>query len=124
MRGGTYRISDSGIVITRSGSSGNPLNGFSYPGEVPILDGISMTTAYHSGFWHEAALRELFPAGSSVLVRDWRRYWLEGPSRMPITRSTGCSGGYPRLPARLPAGENEHCLHALLAGNPFAAARP
>ena len=29
-------------------------------------------------FWHDAALRELFPAASSVLLRDWRRCWLEG----------------------------------------------
>jgi asparagine synthase (glutamine-hydrolysing) len=31
-----------------------------------------------AGFWHDAARRELFPDGPSVLLRNWRRLWLEG----------------------------------------------
>jgi asparagine synthase (glutamine-hydrolysing) len=29
-------------------------------------------------FWHDAARRELLPDGPSVLLRNWRRRWLEG----------------------------------------------
>src|SRR5450759_1849700 len=59
MRGGTYLLSDSGVQTSRSGSSGNYINVFNYPGETPILDGINITTSYRSAiqltnasWWH------------------------------------------------------------------------
>jgi hypothetical protein len=58
MRGGTYTLAGP-IYVNRSGSSGNLIKVFNYPGEVPILDGISITTSYHSAiqmnnasWWH------------------------------------------------------------------------
>lgn len=38
LRGGTYAF-PAQLVISRSGTSGNPIRLFNYPGEVPILDG-------------------------------------------------------------------------------------
>jgi chitodextrinase len=59
MRGGTYLLSDSGVQTSRSGSSGNYISVFNYPGETPILDGINITTSYRSAiqltnaaWWH------------------------------------------------------------------------
>lgn len=40
MRGGTYPM-PAQTSITRSGTSGNPIRVFNYPGEVPVLDGSS-----------------------------------------------------------------------------------
>jgi hypothetical protein len=60
MRGGTYPFPVQ-TVITRNGSSGNPIKVFNYPGEVPILDGSSNpNTGGHSiirvnnavSWWH------------------------------------------------------------------------
>jgi parallel beta-helix repeat protein len=49
MRGGTYMLSDSGISISRSGTSSSRITVANYPGEVPVLDGSAMTTASRSG---------------------------------------------------------------------------
>ncbi len=71
MRGGTYALTDSGVQISRSGSSGNYINVFNYPGETPILDGINITTSSHSAiqltdvsWWHFQGL-EIKNAGAS-----------------------------------------------------------
>ena len=58
MRGGTYTLT-SRTVLSRNGSSGNPIRVFNYPAEIPIIDGISITNENHpsiSGtnisWWH------------------------------------------------------------------------
>jgi hypothetical protein len=50
MRGGTYALATQ-VNIGRNGSSGNYINLFNYPGEVPILDGISLTNPNDSDIW-------------------------------------------------------------------------
>ena len=45
-RGGTYNIT-SGISITRSGSAGNYICYFAYPGETPILDGSGYSSSFN-----------------------------------------------------------------------------
>ena len=58
MRGGTYTLA-APVSISRNGGSGNRIEVFNYPSEVPILDGISLTNTNHSGiqlnsasWWH------------------------------------------------------------------------
>jgi hypothetical protein len=59
MRGGTYALAAQ-TVISRNGSSGNYINLFNYPGEVPILDsasngntgGHSVIRLYNISWWH------------------------------------------------------------------------
>ena len=58
MRGGTYAVTAQ-TTLTRSGVSGNPINIFAYPGEVPVIDAIAMTQAGYyalrlnnSAWWH------------------------------------------------------------------------
>ena len=59
MRGGTYALTNSGVQITRNGSSGSPITVINYPGETPILDGSGITTSsrsaiqfYGASWWH------------------------------------------------------------------------
>ena len=58
MRGGTYTLAGQ-IAFTRSGSSGNPIRVFNYPGETPILDGSAITNSQatnirmvDASWWH------------------------------------------------------------------------
>jgi hypothetical protein len=44
VRGGTYILSKE-IAITRDGVEGSPIQLLAYPGELPVLDGISMTNS-------------------------------------------------------------------------------
>lgn len=48
LRGGVYTLTTQ-LLLHRSGASGNPIRVFNYPGEVPILDGINMTTTWTEG---------------------------------------------------------------------------
>ncbi len=48
LRGGVYTLTTQ-LLLNRSGSSGNPIRVFNYPGEVPVLDGINMTTTWTQG---------------------------------------------------------------------------
>jgi len=77
MRGGTYTLSTY-VNINRSGSSGNPIKVFNYPGETPVLDAINITTSYWSviqlsnaSWWHFKGLElKNGPAQGLVLSGD------------------------------------------------------
>ncbi len=43
LRGGVYAPSTQ-LLLNRSGTSGNPIRVYNYPGEVPVIDGINMST--------------------------------------------------------------------------------
>ncbi|MGH2569322.1 MAG: right-handed parallel beta-helix repeat-containing protein, partial [Bacteroidota bacterium] len=60
LRGGIYNLNSLGqTVLTRDGSSGNHIKLFNYPGELPVLDGISVTNQFlyplfmnSASWWH------------------------------------------------------------------------
>lgn len=57
MRGGTYHFTAQ-VWIDRSGSSGNYINVFNYPGELPIVDGSSLPSDGTNGYASDITLRE------------------------------------------------------------------
>lgn len=48
LRGGVYAPSTQ-FLLNRSGSNGNPIRVFNYPGEVPVLDGINIMDSWTQG---------------------------------------------------------------------------
>lgn len=73
LRGGTYPVTTC-MVLTRDGTSGNPISVFNYPGETPVFDAATMTvTGYYAGWLLQLQLATTSlvvggPVGASALI--------------------------------------------------------
>jgi hypothetical protein len=75
MRGGRYALNDTTAVrITRSGVAGSPITVVNYPGEVPVLDGMNITTSSRSAiqlsasWWHIQGLEIKNAAAMGIYI--------------------------------------------------------